>query len=167
MRNGRAELALIGVTIIWGSTFVVVKSALAEVSTFLFLALRFTVAALALGIIYRRAFRRGSLAGGLLAGVLLFAAYVFQTLGLELTTPSKSAFITGLAIPMVPLLGSLVYRIRPRLFEVAGILIASFGMAFMTLPQGKLEISRSDLSGDHFVVDNGLFYSEIHRMNIV
>ncbi len=144
MNNRRAELALVGVAIIWGTTFVMVKSALAEVSTYLFLALRFSVAALALVLIYRQAIRRRSLGGGLLAGCLLFAAYVFQTLGLELTTPSKSAFITGLSIPMVPLLGSLVYKSRPRLFEVAGILIASLGMAFMTLPPGKLEIGRGD-----------------------
>ena len=133
MKNARAELALVGVTIIWGTTFVVVKSALAEVSTWLFLALRFTLAALALLLIYRRAMRRGSLGAGILAGVALFTAYVFQTLGLELTTPSKSAFITGLSIPMVPLLGSLVYRIRPRFLEVAGVLIASFGMALITI----------------------------------
>ena len=62
------------------------------------------------------------------AGCLLFVAYVFQTMGLELTTPSKSAFLTGLSIPMVPLASSLVYRSRPRAIEVAGILIASFGM---------------------------------------
>ena len=144
MKNVRAELALVGVTIIWGTTFVVVKSALAEVSTWLFLALRFTLAALALMLIYRRAMRRRSLGAGILAGVALFTAYVFQTLGLELTTPSKSAFITGLSIPMVPLLGSLVYRIRPRLLEVTGVLIASFGMALMTLPPGRFEISRGD-----------------------
>ena len=144
MKNARAELALVGVTIIWGTTFVVVKSALAEVSTWLFLALRFSVAALALMVIYRQAIRRRNLPGGILAGCMLFTAYVFQTLGLELTTPSKSAFITGLSIPMVPLLGSLVYRIRPRLLEVTGVLIASFGMALMTLPPGKLDISRGD-----------------------
>ncbi len=45
---------------------------------------------------------------------------------------------------MVPFFGSLVYRIRPRLFEVAGVLIASFGMALMTLPSGRLEMSRGD-----------------------
>jgi len=145
MKNLRAELALVVVTIIWGTTFVVVKSALAEVSTYLFLALRFTLAALVLGVLYRHSIQRRSFVAGLLAGCLLFGAYVFQTLGLELTTPSKSAFITSLSIPLVPLLGSIVYRNRPRLFEVVGILIASFGMALMTLPPGKFEISRGDL----------------------
>jgi drug/metabolite transporter (DMT)-like permease len=139
MNRSRGELALAAITVIWGTTFVVVKSALADISPFLFLALRFCLAALALALIYRRMLfskRPGIdfLWPGLLAGALLFVAYVFQTLGLQLTTPSKSAFLTGLSIPMVPLASSIVYRNRPRLREVAGILIASFGMILMTLP---------------------------------
>src|ERR1035438_3608483 len=149
----RAELALAGVTIIWGTTFVVVKSALAEVSTFVFLTLRFWVAAVALILIYQGAIRKTVLfkkgiGPGLFAGTLLFTAYVFQTLGLELTTPSKSAFLTGLSIPMVPLVSSLVYKTRPRPVEIAGVLIASLGMALMTLsPASDLRfgISRGDL----------------------
>jgi len=74
---------------------------------------------------------------------------VFQTLGLELTTASKSAFLTGLSIPMVPLASSLVYKTRPRLVEVTGILIASSGMMLMTLPApfpfGGFEVSRGDV----------------------
>jgi drug/metabolite transporter (DMT)-like permease len=144
----RAELALIAVTIIWGTTFVVVKSALADVSTFLFLALRFTLAAMVLAFIYSRSIRRDALAPGLLAGCLLFTAYVFQTLGLGLTTPPKSAFLTGLSIPMVPLASSLVYRIKPRPVEVAGILIATCGMMLMTLSSAAASqagINRGDV----------------------
>jgi drug/metabolite transporter (DMT)-like permease len=133
MKRLRAELALAGVTIIWGTTFVVVKSALADVSTLVFLTLRFWVAATALFLIYRGTIRRKGIGAGVFAGSLLFTAYVFQTMGLELTTPSKSAFLTGLAIPMVPLISSLVYKTKPRRVEVAGILIASLGMALMTL----------------------------------
>jgi drug/metabolite transporter (DMT)-like permease len=140
----RAELALIGVTVIWGSTFLLVKNALGEISTILFLALRFTLAAIVLGLIYKGSLKRSGLGPGLAAGCLLFVAYVFQTKGLELTTPSKSAFLTGLSIPMVPLAGSLVYRIRPRLWEMAGVLIATAGMAMMTLPTGGFAIGRGD-----------------------
>ena len=81
--------------------------------------------ALALYAIYRGSLRRKGIVPGVAAGCLLFVAYVCQTLGLESTTASKSAFLTGLSIPMVPLLSSLVYRNRPRNFEIAGILIAS------------------------------------------
>jgi drug/metabolite transporter (DMT)-like permease len=142
--RAKSELALIGVTVIWGSTFVLVKSALADISTYLFLTLRFTVAAAALFLIYRKVMKRSGLGPGVFAGCLLFAAYVFQTLGLELTTPSKSAFLTGLSIPMVPLASSLVYRVRPRLLEVLGIVVASIGMALMTLPAGRFAISHGD-----------------------
>ncbi len=133
----RAELALVGVTIIWGTTFVMVKSALQEISTVLFLTLRFAVAAAVLAIIYRNKLNRRGVKPSILAGGLLFAAYVFQTMGLELTTPSKSAFLTGLSIPMVPLASCLVYRVVPRMAEAAGVLVASFGMALMTLPEGS------------------------------
>jgi drug/metabolite transporter (DMT)-like permease len=143
--KGRAELALAGVTVIWGTTFVLVKSALGDVSTILFLALRFGLAAIALAAIYRKSMRRSGLGPGVATGCLLFVAYYFQTKGLELTTPSKSAFLTGLSIPMVPLAGSLVYRIRPRLFEAVGVAVATFGMALMTLPAAGFSLNRGDL----------------------
>jgi len=144
MKSLRGELALAGVTIVWGSTFVLVKTALSEISPVLFLALRFSLAAIALTIIYRRGIRREGILPGLLAGGLLFLAYVFQTRGLALTSASKSPFLTGLSIPMVPLASSFVYRSRPRLIELAGILIATMGMALMTLPDGRFEMSRGD-----------------------
>ena len=144
----RAELALIGVTVIWGTTFVMVKNALLEVSTVLFLTMRFGLAAAVLAAIYWSNLNRRGLWPSILAGALLFSAYVFQTMGLELTTPSKSAFLTGLSIPMVPLASSLVYRVVPRLAEAAGVVVASLGMALMTLPEGSLAswgMNRGDL----------------------
>ena len=143
-QRGRAELALFGLAVIWGTTFVVIKDALADISPLLFLAVRFSVAALLLGVIYRKKLRRSAVKAGLLTGTLLFIAFVLQTQGLQLTTPSKSAFLTGLSIPMVPLVNSLVYRSRPQKFEVIGILIASFGMALMTLPSGKFGMTTGD-----------------------
>ncbi len=141
----RAEWALFGLAAIWGTTFVIIKSALTEISPLLFLAARFTLASLVLGAIYRNKIRRAALLPGLLTGTLLFVAFVFQTEGLALTTPSKSAFLTGLSIPMVPLANSLVYRTRPRKLEVAGLLVASIGMALMTLPSGKFEMTTGDV----------------------
>lgn len=126
------------------------KAALADISPFLFLALRFTLAAVVLGAIYGKAIcgkkvGRPAVKAGLLAGALLFAGFALQTGGLALTTPSKSAFLTGLSIPMVPLASSLVHRTRPRKLEVIEILIASFGMAMMTLPSGRFEMSTGDV----------------------
>jgi drug/metabolite transporter (DMT)-like permease len=131
----RAELALAAVAFIWGSTFVIVKEALHDVSTFLFLALRFTLASLLLAFWLRRRLAQPAhfgWRGGALCGVLLFLGYALQTAGLRWTTASNSAFITGLYVVMVPLLGSLVYRNRPRPAELGGAALAVCGTALMS-----------------------------------
>ena len=113
-RQRAAEAALVWNTVIWGATFVLVKAALDHVSTLLFLALRFSLATAALwwfstvnrSLTFAAQDRSGSpvygawksvLAGGL-TGSFLFSGYLFQTLGLRLTTAPKSAFITGLYV---------------------------------------------------------------------
>jgi drug/metabolite transporter (DMT)-like permease len=146
----RAEAALVFNTVVWGSTFVLVKEALASVSTVLFLALRFSLAALALAVLFRRSWShprglRRSIVGGIVAGAFLFAGYLFQTVGLRFTTAPKSAFLTGMTTVMVPLLALCVYRTRPRLLEIVGVLTAMVGMGLMTLPAGSWSIGRGDL----------------------
>ncbi|MGD0362893.1 MAG: DMT family transporter [Bryobacteraceae bacterium] len=146
----RAEAALIVNTIIWGATFVLVKQALRDVSPVLFLALRFTLATVVLVILFRGAWSaprnpRWSLTGGAIAGGFLFAGYAFQTIGLQYTTAPKSAFLTGLTAVMTPLLGAFVYRKKPRTLEIGGVLLATGGMALMTLPGAGGAINRGDL----------------------
>jgi drug/metabolite transporter (DMT)-like permease len=148
-RRALAEAALAWNTLVWGATFVLVKSALLDISPFLFLALRFSLATLALAAVLaasgRLRFRWKEAAAGALAGSFLFSGYAFQTLGLRLTSPSQSAFLTGLSSVMVPLLASLVYRNRPRASEVAGVLVATAGLGLMTLHGAIGSISRGDL----------------------
>jgi len=146
----RADFALAFNTLIWGSTFVVVKQALADVSPFLFLALRFSLAAGALVVLFRRSWShprglQSSLRGGVFTGIWLFGGYAFQTVGLRLTTPSKSAFLTGLSTVMVPLLAALVYRIRPSVVELGGVGLATAGMGLMTLESARWTMARGDL----------------------
>jgi drug/metabolite transporter (DMT)-like permease len=145
----RAEAALVGNTIVWGATFVTVKSALADVSPILFLALRFSLATGALlAFWYGRGKGRivpGEIRAGVLIGIFLFAGYVLQTLGLQLTTAPKSAFLTGLASVMVPLLAMFVYRNRPQVSELLGILAATAGLGLMTLEGPLGSIGRGDL----------------------
>lgn len=136
-RRLRADLALVGNTLAWGSTFVLVKETIRGVSPLLFLALRFSLATIALVIVYwsdlRAARNRGAaVRAGMIAGCFLFFGYAFQTFGLRLTSAAKSGFITGLSIAAVPLVGALVYRTRPRLMEVVGVVCATAGLALMT-----------------------------------
>ena len=149
MIRRRAEAALVGNTIVWGATFVTVKSALADVSPILFLALRFSLATGALlAFWYGRGKGRvepGEIRAGVLIGIFLFAGYVLQTLGLQLTSAPKSAFLTGLASVMVPLLAMFVYRNKPQVSELLGILAATAGLGLMTLEGPLGSIGRGDL----------------------
>jgi drug/metabolite transporter (DMT)-like permease len=141
----RADLALAFNTLIWGSTFVLVKRALDDASALLFVAIRFTIAALIMAWIFRKHLTSpGPPPGGILAGVCLFGGYAFQTVGLKLTTPSKAAFLTGLTVVMVPLLSSLVYRVYPHVSEAIGVAVATLGMGLMTLQGNVLGVARGD-----------------------
>jgi drug/metabolite transporter (DMT)-like permease len=143
-----AELALVGNTIVWGATFTVVKNALGGVSAILFLALRFSLATLALVLIFRKPLAQSAwknAAPGLLVGLFLFLGYLFQTQGLRYTSAPKSAFLTGLTSVLAPLFASSVYGIRPRISEVFGLLIALAGLGLMTLPGASGSINRGDV----------------------
>jgi drug/metabolite transporter (DMT)-like permease len=149
-RRWSAELALVGNAFIWGSTFVVVKSALDDASTLVFLALRFTLAAVALGVAFRplpSKFAAGPalVRAGMVAGLFLFCGFLCQTLGLRYTTPSKSAFITGLSIVIVPVLAAAVQRKAPRLPEWMGVAIATFGLGLLTLEGPISRVNAGDL----------------------
>lgn len=143
------DLSLVGIAFIWGATFVLVKQALADVSTLLFLTLRFLAATAALALVFRKQFRGGSLVaslrGGVIAGVCLFSGYVLQTFGLKYTSASKTGFITGLYVPLVPLFSSVFYRKIPRFGELAGIATAFTGLALMSVGRDILDIGLGDL----------------------
>jgi drug/metabolite transporter (DMT)-like permease len=136
-RRLHADLALALCALIWGATFVVVKDALAFASVFSFNAMRFTLAAVVMGIVYFRAVRKSDSAtffAGSLIGVFMFGGYAFQTLGLKFTTPSKAAFITGASVVMVPVLLAIFWRRRVSAWVWAGAVAALFGLYFLTVP---------------------------------
>jgi drug/metabolite transporter (DMT)-like permease len=143
-----AELALVANTVIWGTTFVVVKNALGGVSATLFLALRFSLATLALAILFRKALANRAAwkgaAPAILVGLFLFLGYFFQTQGLRFTSAPKSAFLTGVTSVLAPILASCVYGIKPRISELLGLVTALAGLAMMTLPGTTGAINRGD-----------------------
>jgi drug/metabolite transporter (DMT)-like permease len=145
----KVDGSLVAVTVIWGATFVLVKQALADVSTLLFLTLRFSIAAVALALIFRKEFRApnasASLRRGVLAGIFLFGGYVLQTSGLKFTSASKAGFITGLYVPLVPIIGGLAYRKLPQISELIGVVIAVVGTILLTVQKDILNIAGGDL----------------------
>lgn len=132
-------------TLIWGSTFVVVKEALADASPLPFLGIRFTLAGILLFLVMGRGLgERQALGPGFLLGVFLFAGYLCQTTGLLYTTPSKSAFITGFAVILVPFLQAL-QGFRLRVATIAGALLGLAGIYFLVLPSGLHAVNRGDV----------------------
>jgi drug/metabolite transporter (DMT)-like permease len=110
-----AELSLVGIAAIWGLTFVMVQDAVERLPVSAFLAYRFIPACLLVALIVRKELARLSRAGwlaGVLMGVFLTSGYVFQTLGLQLTTAAKAGFITGLFVVLTPVFGAVFFRQR-------------------------------------------------------
>jgi drug/metabolite transporter (DMT)-like permease len=133
-----ADLALLAVAAVWGLTFTAVQRALDTAGPFSFLTVRFALAAVALGVAFpRRVLRCGSrmLIVGALLGVWLTAGYSLQTVGLLYTTASRSAFITGLCIVLVPGLSLTVSRVWPRPASLLAVGLGAAGLFLLTSPQ--------------------------------
>jgi drug/metabolite transporter (DMT)-like permease len=138
----RAYLLMTFVVAVWGSTFVLIKGALADASPAAFNLIRMTLAFALLAIAYHRSWRtirRNQIFSGAVVGLCLAAGYQFQTIGLARTTPSKSAFITGLVVVLVPLF-SIAPALRPpgarapRWNAFFGAALAFLGILFLTSP---------------------------------
>ncbi|MCD6290973.1 MAG: DMT family transporter, partial [Anaerolineae bacterium] len=136
-RQLMADSALVLVTIVWGTTFVMVQDAVIGFPVFAFLALRFSLAAIALWPLAGRESAgrwsdRRLWTGGLWMGLALFAGYAFQTAGLRYTTPARAGFITGMAVVLVPLGSALFLHRPPSRHAVVGVGLAAIGLALLS-----------------------------------
>ena len=134
-------LALVGVTAIWGVTFVQVQDALALYPLFAFLAVRFAISTLVLAPFAWGSLRtlpRSGYAAGIGVGALLATAYGLQTAGLELTTVASTGFITGLYVVFTPLLALAFFGTPvPRVLWV-GVALAVVGLLLLNgVPGGS------------------------------
>jgi drug/metabolite transporter (DMT)-like permease len=136
----RAHAWLLIMTVIWGTSFPLVKTALGYASPALFLALRFWLATILLfpyfiilsqGKISLDLWKRGAL-----LGVSLFGGLILQTKGLSITTASKSGFLTGLTVVFVPLLVITIERKKPGLRSWIAVALCVAGIFLMTSPSG-------------------------------
>lgn len=139
-----ADASLLVVSFIWGLTFVMVQDAVRAYPVLPFLATRFAIAFLGLlpVLVWRRSYLRPGpheaplrkqLAAGAGIGFFLFAGYAFQMGGLVYTTPAKAAFITGLSVVIVPLLGWLLVHERPTWGLGLGVTLALIGLGMLSL----------------------------------
>ncbi|MDQ0532208.1 DMT family transporter [Azospirillum picis] len=133
----RQELALIGVTMLWGTTFLIVQNAVAYSGPLFFVGIRFLIAGALSILFFRRAMAgltRAELGAGTAIGAAIFLSYSLQTWGLQSISSSMSAFLTALYVPMVPLLQWLVLRRPPRLMSWIGIVLAFAGLMLLAGP---------------------------------
>lgn len=129
-------LALIGVTAIWGSTFVVVKDAVEAMPVTDFLTWRFAMAALAMLVLRPRSVARLGTAGrrvGVVLGVALGTGYLLQTLGLQHTSAAVSGFITGMFVVLTPLGAAVLLRQPPPLTAWLAVAVATVGLGLLSL----------------------------------
>lgn len=136
----KAEFLLFLTTFVWASTFVSNKIVLMEVSPFLLTTVRFALAtAIAFAVSYRHilALDRDALKKGTILGLLLSIGFIIQTFGLQQTSASKSAFITGMLVVFTPIAQVVIERRAPKLGNVVGIVFVSVGLWFLTSPAGS------------------------------
>jgi drug/metabolite transporter (DMT)-like permease len=151
----KAHILLVLVTFVWGATFVVIKNAVEQdVTPLLFNFVRMTFAAVALAAVFHQAIAkigRQGFVDGALTGVFLWLGYEFQTSGIRLTSASKSAFITGVSVVLVPLFLMIFWGRKTSPWTAAGVLAAISGLFLLTVPAshggaGNLaSINRGDL----------------------
>ena len=159
MNNNKANLGrtcLILTTLIWGSSFVILKSALDSITPLWVLAIRFSGAAILMLIACLPRLKKLDkryVTGGCLMGLCLAAAYIVQTYGLVYTTPGKNAFLTTTYCILVPFLYWAISGKRPDKYNIIAALVCLVGVGFVCLG--------NDLSiniGDMLTILCGLFY---------
>jgi drug/metabolite transporter (DMT)-like permease len=134
-RTTLAALAITLASFLFGSTFVVIKEAVASFPPVSFVAWRFLIGGVVLCLL---AFPRGKAIwrDAAICGSLLFSGYALQTVGLVTTGATNSALITGLFVIITPLLAALFRRQAPRVWVVIGAIVAFMGVVLLTTRDG-------------------------------
>jgi len=128
-----AEAILLFVTLLWGATFVIVKGALEEISPLVFITIRFVIAGIILfPFVFKKSFDKKSILSGVLLGTLLFLGFALQTVGLKFTPATKSGFLTGTAVILIPILQVLIEKRMPGKGVIIGTFVVMLGVTFLS-----------------------------------
>jgi len=131
----KGELILLIVTLLWSATFVIVKESLADISSMLFIGLRFLIAGvILLPIVLRKRldWKDVNYYPAILLAIILFAGFAVQTVGLKHTSATKSAFLTGSSVAMIPFVQMIIERKKPKTGSVVGVLVVLIGIMFLS-----------------------------------
>ncbi|PRB01711.1 EamA family transporter [Microbacterium sp. MYb72] len=137
MRLRPQEVALVAITAVWGSTFLLVHWAMEHSGPWFFVGIRFLVAGLISVVIFRRSLRGirwRDIGAGAAIGVMIHLGYGLQTVGLQTIDSSTSAFITAMYVPLVPFAQWAVFRRRPPVMAFVGAGLAFVGLLLIAGP---------------------------------
>lgn len=151
------SLILLATAIIWGSSFFIVKNTVDAFAPNWLIAIRFSVAAAVLAVLFRARLRRTPrrfLVGGVLIGLVLYAAYAAQTYGIMDTTPGKNAFLTAVYCVLVPFVTWILTKKRPDLYSLAAAVLCLAGIGLISL-DGSFSVSW----GDGLSLLSGVFFA--------
>lgn len=129
------EAMLLLVTLLWGATFVIVKESLNDISSLLFIGIRFSIAGLFLLPVIlkiRGRMNKESVIAGVILGLLNFFAFASQTIGLKYTSATKSGFITGSLVVMIPIFQTIIEKRKPTKGATIGIILVFIGLLFLS-----------------------------------
>lgn len=166
-RRYRAEIALFSNAVIWGGTFVIIKSALEDVSPMMFLGSRFMLASLLIlpfVITQLKSAGTANYRDGIILGIFLFIGFAVQTIGLRYTTATKSAFITGTFVVFTPLFQTILEKRAPSVSNIIGIVLVFFGISFLSSSGNSLlsvfyELAGNFNIGDFLTLICAIFYA--------
>ncbi|KQY83333.1 multidrug transporter [Paenibacillus sp. Root52] len=143
----RADIQMLLATVIWGSSYLFMKSGLESMQELNLVAFRFAIAFIAAAVIFhRRLFRMDvrTFVAGAVMGTALFAAFVFITYGVQRTTTSQAGFLISLAVIFVPILTTTIHRRMPDRRLMMSIIVAVTGLGLLTL-QHELSLHTGDI----------------------
>jgi drug/metabolite transporter (DMT)-like permease len=161
------EGALLLVTLIWGGTFTIVKLSLADVSSMMFIGLRFSIATIILLPFALKKLKLLSgiqLRNGLILGFILFLSFATQTVGLKYTAATRSGFITGSVVLFIPLFQVIIERRKPSGSSMAGAFLVLCGLILLSVKGTSLgnlfqEIGSDFNIGDFLTILCAVFYA--------
>ncbi|MBI4850885.1 MAG: EamA family transporter [Acidobacteria bacterium] len=146
LQQFKYDLVLVGVTFIWGSTFFMAKEVVSQVPPINYLSTRFLIASLLLiAISYKQKLDVKSIKGGIVLGSMLYGGFLFQAAGLIYTSASKSGFVTGVTVIIVPFFSYFISRSKIISEHLLAIFLATIGFTIITLPGKNEPINIGDI----------------------
>lgn len=151
---------LLAATIVWGTSFFILKETISSAPTFFVIAARFLIASVCIALIFVKkvvAIKKDALIRGLILGLLLTAAYMTQTIGLENTTPGRNAFLTSSYCVMCPFIIWVLFKKRPKLYNVISAVLCIVGIGMVAL--SGAEVSEGNVFlGDGLTLCSAVFF---------